>query len=160
MKLRATFLAIALGLLLAGCRRNQPGLTNEGTGNESVHWLTDFAQAQAQARKQNKFLLMNFTGSDWCPPCIKLHREVFAQPEFADYAKQHLVLLEIDFPRRKEINAQQLAANQNLSNRFGVYWFPTIILLNHSGKVLGELGYVPGGPKPFLGRLEKLRNSR
>ena len=120
-------------------------------------WLTNFETAQARARSENKLLLIEFTGSDWCPPCIMLGRQVFSQPEFKDYAVQHLVLLEVDFPRRKELSAEQKAANEKLANQFGIDGFPTVIILDPSGKKIGELGYMPGGPKPFIAALEELR---
>src|SRR5580765_2149435 len=69
----------------------------------SIHaasWLTDLNAGQAQAQKEGKFVLVNFTGSDWCPWCIKLRQEVFTQPEFESFASKNLVLVEIDFPKR------------------------------------------------------------
>jgi len=99
---------------------------------------------------------MNFTGSDWCPPCILLHRQIFSQAEFVEYAAKHLVLLEVDFPHNKPQTDEQKAANEKLVERFGVYWFPTEIVLDASGNKLGELSYMPGGPKAFIAALEKL----
>ena len=120
-------------------------------------WLTNFETAQARARSEKKLLLIEFTGSDWCPPCIMLGRQVFSQPEFKDYAAQHLVLLEVDFPRRKELSPEQRAANEKLAEQFGIDGFPTVIILDSSGRKIGELGYMPGGPKPFIAAVEELR---
>jgi protein disulfide-isomerase len=88
-----------------------------------------------------------------------LGHQVFSQPEFKHYAAQHLVLLEVDFPRKKELSAGQKAANEKLAERFGIYGFPTVIILDPSGKKIGELGYMPGGPEAFIAAVEKLRRA-
>src|SRR5262245_55081600 len=64
-------------------------------------WNENFDKALAQAKTEKKMVLMDFTGSDWCPPCKKLAKDVFSQKEFADYAKDKLVLVELDFPQAK-----------------------------------------------------------
>jgi thioredoxin-related protein len=120
-------------------------------------WLTDIKQAKEQAQNGKKLILVDFTGSDWCGWCIKLDREVFSKPEFKEYADKNLVLLEVDFPKRKELSAAQKAHNLELAERYGIQGFPTIIVLNGEGKKLGELGYMPGGPSAFLAELDKLR---
>ena len=120
-------------------------------------WLTDIKKAKEEAKSNQKLILVDFTGSDWCGWCIKLDREVFSKPEFKDYADKNLVLLEVDFPRRKEQSAAQKAHNLELAERYGVQGFPTIIVLNGEGKKVGELGYMPGGPSAFLAELDKLR---
>ncbi len=112
--------------------------------DEKVHWLTDFEAAKAQARSENKLLLINFTGSDWCPPCMMLEKAVFAKPEFRDYAANHLVLLEVDFPRRKNLSAEQRAANKKLAQKYGIEGFPTVIVLDPDAEPLGQFGYVQG----------------
>lgn len=149
---------LALGLVCGSCQRHETTAGNETVVADKSTWLTDLEKAQTQARAKNKMLLINFTGSDWCPPCIMLHRQVFSQPEFADYAAKNLVLLEVDFPRTKEQSAEQKAANQKLAESFGIYGFPTLIVLNAAGKKIGELGYMRGGPKAFIAELEKLRH--
>ncbi len=120
-------------------------------------WLTNYAQAQDTAKATQKLLLLDFTGSDWCGWCKKLKREVFSTPEFESYARAHLVLLEVDFPRGKKLEASQTTQNQFLAQKFGVQGFPTIVIMNGEGKVLGMLGYTPGGPSAFISALEKIR---
>jgi thioredoxin-related protein len=150
--------ASLLALLCLGCgRREKSESAPQSSTAEDLAWLTDFATAQGQARAENRLLLIAFTGSDWCPPCIMLDRQVFAQPEFADYAAKHLVLLQVDFPHGKVQSDAQKAANYKLADRFGIDGFPTVIVLDSSGKKIGELGYMPGGPRPFIAALEKLR---
>jgi thioredoxin-related protein len=124
---------------------------------EKLEWLTDVPKAQAQAKKEGKLVMMDFTGSDWCGWCIKLHKEVFSQDEFADYAKKNLVLVEVDFPRKKEQPEQLKKSNQDLQEKYKIEGYPTIIVLNGDGKKVGELGYQPGGPKAFIASLDKLK---
>ena len=119
-------------------------------------WLTDLTKAQSQARTEKKAMLLNFTGSDWCGWCIRLQREVFSKPEFDEYARKNLVLVEVDFPKRKAQSDAQLRANRALAQRFSVEGYPTLVVLDSAGKELGRLGYEPGGPKSFLAKLSKL----
>ncbi len=136
-----------------------------GPARADVSWLTDYQEAQKQAKSSNKLLLLDFTGSDWCGFCIRLHREVFSQPEFQEYAKNNLVLMEVDFPRGKEQTQSLRMQNQNLAHQYNIEGFPTIIVLNGEGKQLGALGYIPTGPNDpplvrlFIDQLERLKKS-
>ena len=124
-----------------------------------TNWQTDFKKAQEEAKANHKLLLVDFTGSDWCGWCIKLHREVFSQPEFKDYAAKNLVLLEIDFPRRKAQSDAVKKQNEELAGEYRIRGFPTIIVLNDEGRQVGQLGYMEGGAEAFIAELEKLRKS-
>jgi len=126
---------------------------------EDVKWLTDLPKAQEQAKAEKKLVMLDFTGSDWCGWCIKLHKEVFSQPEFSDYAKKNLVLVEVDFPRSKPQSEAQKKANQALQAKYSIEGYPTIIVLDGNGKKVGQLGYEPGGPKAFIADLDKLKKS-
>ncbi len=119
-------------------------------------WMTDPDKGVATAKGTKKLVLMDFTGSDWCGWCIKLNKEVFSQPEFQQYAKDNLVLVELDFPKGKPQSADEKARNEKLAQQYGVQGFPTIVVLNGEGKKVGELGYMKGGPKAFIEALEKL----
>jgi len=119
-------------------------------------WLNDFSKAQTQAKVEGKYVLVNFSGSDWCGWCIKLRKEVFLKPEFENYAKSNLVLLEIDFPKRKPLPPVVLQQNQKLAEQFQVQGYPTLIVLNPQGAKLGRVSYGAGGPKPFISEVEKL----
>lgn len=123
----------------------------------AADWQTDLPKAQAQAKKENKLVLMDFTGSDWCGWCIKLKKEVFDTQEFKDYADKNLVLVEVDFPRKKEQSAELKKANQALQAKYKIQGYPTIIVLDGDGKQVGELGYMKGGPGPFIAELAKLK---
>ena len=110
----------------------------------AADWQTDYAKALKMAKEQNKRVLLDFTGSDWCPPCIALRKRVFSNAEFGAYAQKNLILVELDFPRKKEQSEQLKNQNEKLSTQYGVdeKGFPTIILVDPSGKVLREFtGY-------------------
>lgn len=101
-------------------------------------WMTDFAAAQEKAKSEGKPLLAEFTGSDWCPPCKMLKKEVLDNSTFKEYAAENLVLVMLDFPRQKEQSAELKAQNEGLAKKYGVQGFPTLILFSPDGKVLGE----------------------
>lgn len=122
-------------------------------------WLTSLTDAQQQAKTRQKLLLMDFTGSDWCGWCIKLDREIFSKPEFKEYANKNLVLLEVDFPQRKQLPAELVAQNERLAVQYRIQGFPTVLVLDSNGKPVGALGYTAGGPQAFIAQLEKLRKS-
>ncbi len=122
-------------------------------------WETNYKKAQQQAKADNKLVLLDFTGSDWCGWCIKLKQEVFSQPEFKDYATKNLVLVEVDFPRAKAQAASVKMQNEELASQYGIQGFPTIVVLNGQGKKVGQLYYMEGGPTAFIAELEKLRKS-
>jgi protein disulfide-isomerase len=140
---------IAIGLLAALALLRVNAAASE--------WLTDLPKAQAKAKEEKKLVMLDFTGSDWCGWCIKLHNEVFSKPEFAEYAKKNLVLVEVDFPRKKQLSAAQKRANDALQTKYKIEGYPTIIVLNGEGKQVGQLGYMPGGPKAFIAELEKVK---
>ena len=142
----AFFVAVLSALLLVSARA-------EGT------WLSDLSKAQAEAKASNKLLLLDFTGSDWCVWCKKLHAEVFTQPEFQAYAKDNLVLLTVDFPRSKPLTPETKKQNEELARKYDIQGFPTIIVLNGNGKQVGELGYTDKGAKGFVDELKKLPRS-
>ena len=145
--IRAVIFATALcGFLLVSARA-QP------------NWLSDFRQAQAEAKASKKLLLLNFTGSDWCGWCIRLEREVFSRPEFQEYAKENLVLMAVDFPRAKPLSADVRKQNEELAQKYSIQGFPTIVVLNGEGKQVAELGYEPGGASAFVSELKKLPKS-
>ena len=123
-----------------------------------VNWMTDFAAAQKKAKDEKKLVLMDFTGSDWCGWCIKLNKEVFTTKEFADYAKDNLVMVEVDFPRRKQLSDDQKKANEKLQSKYGAEGFPTIVVLNSEGKqVWKQVGYMQGGPKAWIAKLDEVK---
>lgn len=125
------------------------------TSAAELTWLTDLPKAKAQAKAEGKLVLLDFTGSDFCPPCIRLAKEVFPTKEFSDYAKQHLVLVEVDFPAKKKQAPELKAANEALQKEFKVDGYPTLIVLTPEGKKLGELSF-DADAKQLVAELKKL----
>ena len=124
-------------------------------------WYTDLDEAKAVAAKENKPLLVDFTGSDWCGYCIKLHAEVFDKPEFEEFAKNY-VLVELDFPNKKPQPPEEKAKNKATQAKFGVSGFPTVLLLDaKTGEAYGrQSGYGPGsGPKAYIEKLSAFKNT-
>jgi protein disulfide-isomerase len=120
-----------------------------------LNWSTDLPKAQAQAKADNKMVLMDFTGSDWCGWCKKFDKEALSTDKFADYAKAHLELVVVDFPREKPQSDALKAANKALGEKYGVNGYPTFVVLNADGKEIGrQEGYAPGGPEAFIAQLE------
>jgi protein disulfide-isomerase len=123
-----------------------------------ANWLTDLSKAQAEAKKERKLVLLDFTGSDWCPPCKQMHKNVLSTSEFADYAKDNLVLVMVDFPHFKQLPASQKTANEALRKKFGVQGYPTTVVLDAEGKELSKtVGYQGESAKEFVANLKKLK---
>jgi phage shock protein E len=133
-----------------------------GSHAADLTWLTDLSQAQAQAKTEKKTVMLFFHGSDWCPLCTEMERQVFDSPQFIAYAKQSLVLVSVDFPQKT--NSQPVAlqkANQSLKAKFNVGEnFPTLVLLNDAGEtVFQEASYGGGGPAEVLPQLQRHANA-
>jgi thioredoxin-related protein len=121
-------------------------------------WVNDYKKAQEEATANRKLILLDFTGSDWCGWCRKFDKEIWSQPQFKDYARDNLVLVEVDFPRAKPQSVELRKQNQELARQYEIQGFPTIVVLNGNGeKVWQYEGYFPGGPDAFIAELEKLR---
>lgn len=121
-------------------------------------WLVHLSDALGQAKEQKRWILMNFTGSDYCIWCQRFQKDVLSRPEFKAYAEQHLVLLEVDFPERKKQSAELKKANEALQEKYAVAGFPTFVLLNSEGREVGrQVGYLRGGPEAFLRKLDGFR---
>mgnify|MGYP000019045990 CR=1 FL=1 len=109
----------------------------------SLDWHTNLEEAKKISQKTNKPILMYFTGSDWCPPCVALKKDFFENPEFVKRADD-FVLVMIDYPRRVDIiSEEQMAYNKKVINKYNKNKsFPKLLVLNHSGRELGRLsGY-------------------
>lgn len=119
-------------------------------------WTTGWKAAAAAATDAKRPILADFTGSDWCGWCVKLKREVFATPEFAAWAGNAVVLLEVDFPRAKPLAAEQQRENQGLAEKYSIEGFPTILILAADGREIGRLGYQEGGPKAWIAAAEQI----
>ena len=127
-----------------------------GTDPAEGVWRNYYSGELKQAEAEGKLVLLDFTGSDWCPWCIKFDRDVLSTSKFAAYAGQKLELVKVDFPHHAPLPEEQRRANEALQKQFGVNGFPTYVLLNSAGKELGrQVGYKKGGPDAFIAELEK-----
>lgn len=126
------------------------------TGVKKATWGTDYAAALSEAKGQNRRVFLFFTGSDWCGWCMRLQKEILTTPEFASYASDNLVLVELDFPQKKRLPAPVKSQNEALARKYGIEGFPTVIVLDGSGRKVGQLGYQEGGPAPFVKALKSL----
>ena len=167
MTVRPLAFPLALALLafatLSGCGRKSDvaddSLSNSKQSEAPTRagWLTSYEQGQQEAQASNKLILLDFTGSDWCGWCKLLDQEVFSKPQFKEYASKNLVLVEIDFPKRKKMSEEARSQNLQLAYRYQVQGFPTIVVLNGDGKKVGEFGYMEGGAPAFIAQIERIR---
>jgi len=111
---------------------------------------TDFKKASEQAKKENKFMLVDFSGSDWCGWCVKLDKEVFSKPAFEKYAKENLVCVLLDFPKKTKIEKSLLKQNRELANKYKIRGYPTVLIMNPDGEVVEKTGYRPGGAEKYV----------
>lgn len=130
---------------------------------QELTWQTDINKAMEISKKSKKPIMLFFTGSDWCGWCIRLQKEVLKTPEFAKWAKDNVVLVELDFPRRTPQLPEIQKQNMELQQALGVRGYPTVWFVNATkkdGKInleqLGSTGYVAGGPTPWLEGANKI----
>lgn len=120
-------------------------------------WMTDFEAAKQKAAAENKDLLVDFTGSDWCGWCIKLVDEVFKHDAFKKGVADNFVLVEIDFPQDKsKLDEATQKQNEMLKEKYSIQGFPTILLLDDQGRPYARTGYQAGGPEKYLTHLDGL----
>jgi protein disulfide-isomerase len=119
-------------------------------------WMTDFEKAKAKAKADNKYMLVDFSGSDWCSWCVKLDKEVFSKKVFQEYAKDNLVLLLVDWPKRTPDSKEVQAKSKPIMEKYGIQSFPTVLILSPDGKTLAKTGYQDGGPEAYVEHIKKL----
>ncbi len=167
IRLPTLSLAIAIALVIAAHRNEAKTAAQKETpptqlapaSNAPIGtWTTDYKKAQEEAKASHKLLLLDFTGSDWCGFCIQLDKAILKQPQFKDYASKNLVLMEVDFPRRKAQSAETQKQNMELARRYQIEGFPTLVVLNGEGKTVWRYdGLYQGGIAAFLAELDKAR---
>ncbi len=121
-------------------------------------WQTDFTKAKEIASSENKPIVLVFQGSDWCAPCIKLDREIWSTETFKKYASAHYVMLQADFPRKGKnaLSEAQTKANAVLAEKYNKQgYFPFVVVLDATGKVLGESSYKKTTPENYIKELNK-----
>jgi thioredoxin-related protein len=150
MKNLLVLLVFVLGTLQLSSK-----LPSKAPADEKLVWYTDLMKAQEASKKSKKPIFGFFTGSDWCGWCHKLQRDVFVKTSFIDWAQKNVILLELDFPRSKQLPPELAQQNYNLQQQFKVQGYPTIWLFyaNVDGdkkvslNALGSLGYPSGAEK-------------
>ena len=141
-RLQSAFPAMAIALMISAAASLQAA---------ELTWQTDFAEASKQAAQEHKYILLDFTGSDWCPWCIKMDKEVFDQSQFSAFAVKNLILVKVDFPRKTAQSPAEKSQNEELAKKYAIEGFPTYILLDSSGKeVRRQVGYLQGGATAFI----------
>jgi thioredoxin-related protein len=128
----------------------------------SITWLGDFSEATAEAGKAHKLILINFSGSDWCGPCIRLRKEILESSTFESYAGEHLVLVRADFPRQKknQLSKDQTKRNEALADKYNAEGkFPYTLLVDEHGKVLKDWdGFPNESPEKFVAEINSIAN--
>lgn len=153
-------LSILALLILAGCAQRpvqeQVDLSLPLSNSPPI----DLNAALLRAKSENKLVLLDFNGTDWCVPCIQLREEVFAQPEFQSYAGSNLVFLAVDFPLKYRLSNEANATNDFLAAKFRVSGFPTLVALDgHGNKLWQQVGFVSGdNPGKWIATLDLLKS--
>lgn len=126
--------------------------------NPGVTWLGNFDDAKVEAAKNHKLILINFSGSDWCGPCIRERKEILETETFENYAADHLVLVRADFPRQKknQLSKEQQKLNDALADKYNADGkFPYTLLVDEKGRVLKVWdGFPDETPKDFIGQID------
>lgn len=123
----------------------------------SFEWKKDFESAKEIAQKENKHILLNFSGSDWSGPCKKLKKTHFNDTAFLNFAERNLILVNIDFPKNmKDISSEQNAKNEAIADQFNKEGeFPMTLLLDKTGKVIEKwVGPIQGKTLDFVDLLK------
>ncbi len=123
---------------------------------EVLGWETDFKKALATAKASGKYIMLDFSGSDWCGWCIKLEKEVFSQDAFKDFAEKNLVCVLVDFPQKKKQTRELKQQNRDLATKYGIRGYPTIIILSPDGEPVGKTGYLHGGSRKYVQHLNEI----
>ncbi len=121
--------------------------------SNAQEWNTNFMVAKQKAEKEHKNIVMVFQGSDWCAPCIKLDRTIWSTETFKKYAKDHFVMVQADFPRKKKNELPEALKTHNAKlaeqyNRQGI--FPFVVVMTPEGKVLGQATYKKATPEEYI----------
>lgn len=119
-------------------------------------WETDFAKASQQAQKSGLYMLLYFSGSDWCHWCQKIDGEFFSSDVFKEFAGKNLICVTVDFPRYKTVEKEIKEQNDALVKKYNVHGYPKVIILSPEGELAGQTGYSKIDAKEFVGSLKKM----
>ncbi len=120
-----------------------------------LNWQTDFEAAKKMAKKEKKPMFLLFTGSDWCPYCFVIEEEIINTTKFREYASENLIMVYLDFPNRFQLSEELTKQNEKLAGVYGVGGFPTVVMTNADGKMLG-VAQRTDNPKSFIKNIEKV----
>ena len=139
-------------------KAKENGATEEAAGEKEGYWYINAEKAFEDAKKNNKSVLVNFTGSDWCGWCIKLEDEVFSKQAFSKQALKEFVFLKLDFPSDKsKLTQETMDQNEEYKSKFGVAGFPSIYICDSQKRPFAKTGYQAGGPEKYLAHVKKFR---
>jgi len=128
-----------------------------------VSWKTNLNEAKVEAVKSNKLILLNFSGSDWCLPCIQLKKTIFESETFNNYAESNLVLVNADFPRQNKhkLDPDQKKLNESAAEKFDPEGkFPYTVLMDADGKILKKWDGLPDiSPDQFIDQIKQIANA-
>ncbi len=136
---------------------SEKGRKDAASAEKSL-WMTDFEAAKAKAKAENKLLLADFTGSDWCAWCFRLKGEVFDKEYFQTEAPKHFVLVELDYPSKKQLEKKLKEQNDELRKKYKIRGYPTVLLMDAAGDVIARTGYQAGGPEGYIKHLDEFRD--
>ncbi|MCF8362762.1 MAG: thioredoxin family protein [Prolixibacteraceae bacterium] len=137
-------------------------ITSGGNGNEHTKWMGKYSEAERVAREEDKPLLLFFSGSDWCKPCIKLKKYIVDTKQFQELASNKFVLYNADFPINKKQEKEIKEQNEALAEKYNKEGlFPKIVIVSTGGDVLAEIGYIDCTPDEYFGMiLSKVENRK
>lgn len=134
--------------------------TNVQRSDGKLHWMDSYDQALQAASKEDKPILLYFTGSDWCGWCKKMDSEVFSSPAFAQEVGNKFVFVKVDFPMNSKLPEAQMRQNAQLKQRYGVTGYPTVVIVDKQGGFIGETGYRSGGGQAYAEWLQQFLTGR
>ena len=159
--------ALLLLLFLPACSKEKESENTTGSvivEKYQLEWYTKLEKALEVAKIENKSVLINFTGSDWCGWCFKIRDEILVKEEFREFAKESLILVELDFPRKIKQSDETKAYNRKIMNRFNIEGFPSIVILdadgnklsgkNDRGQIVDKTGYQYGGAEKYVNHIK------
>lgn len=124
-------------------------------------WKTSLEEAKSEASKESKNIILVFSGSDWCAPCIKLEKSIWQSEEFKNASDENWILVKADFPKKKAnaLLEEQQKENNKLAEKYNPEGsFPKVVILNYEGKVLGIMGYEKITPEQYVSKLKSFKN--
>ena len=123
---------------------------------QAQEWLTDMDHAREKSLNSGKNIVLVFSGSDWCAPCIRLEKEIWSNQLFQQLAQDHFIFVRADFPRRKQnqLTSQQQSLNNKLAEKYNQSGsFPLVVVVDGQGRVLGQTGYLRYNPEQYFSHL-------